>query len=375
MKNTQNQQEVQAPISDLTDEAKKILKKAMAKLNFLIVGKTGVGKSTLINAVFGNKVAETGSGRPITQEITKMDVNQKFSIYDTKGLEMKDFKATYDDIKNFLEEKEQEEASEQIHIVWFCLAELGRRIEDGERELFELFKQKGYMTIIVITKAQQDMDENGKRFSEQVKADLQVGDEHLQRVMSLEIEDDEGNIKPVKGVKELTKKTYDALPSALKQAFAREQKYNRYIKYEAALSIINKYGMAAGAVIASPIPFSDIALILPTQIAMISHITYIYGFEVSAENIAKLTASFAAVAVGGFAVRFVAGNLIKFIPILGVVAGRTFNATVATSTTQLMGRAYLAYINENFSLIYEGNFDLLKNLTDTVIKAYVEKQK
>ena len=40
-----------------------------------------------------------------------------------------------------------------------------------------------------------------------------------------------------------------------------------------------------------------------------------------------------------------------------------------------MGNAYLAYLNDNFSLIYEGDFDLFKNLTDTVINAYIEKVK
>ena len=108
---------------------------------------------------------------------------------------------------------------------------------------------------------------------------------------------------------------------------------------------------------------------------MISHITYNYDFEVNAESITKLATSFAAVAAGGFVARYVAGNLLKFIPTVGNVVGGAFNATVAVSITKLMGNAYLAYLNDNFSLIYEGDFDLFKNLTDTVIKAYIEKVK
>ena len=37
--------------------------------NIIIAGKTGVGKSTLINAIFGEKLAATGIGAPVTQNM------------------------------------------------------------------------------------------------------------------------------------------------------------------------------------------------------------------------------------------------------------------------------------------------------------------
>lgn len=86
MEAAKNQQEIQLDLNDLINQAREALKKVNSKLNVLIVGKTGVGKSTLINAVFGDKVAKTGSGKPITQEITEIKVNKNFSIYDTKYL-------------------------------------------------------------------------------------------------------------------------------------------------------------------------------------------------------------------------------------------------------------------------------------------------
>ena len=76
METTQNQQEVQININNLMAKSREVFKTATqnltSKLNVLIVGKTGVGKSTLINAVFGDKVAKTGSGKPVTQEILKI---------------------------------------------------------------------------------------------------------------------------------------------------------------------------------------------------------------------------------------------------------------------------------------------------------------
>ena len=44
----------------------------MERVNILIIGKTGAGKSTLINGVFRDKIAETGIGKPVTQHLKKI---------------------------------------------------------------------------------------------------------------------------------------------------------------------------------------------------------------------------------------------------------------------------------------------------------------
>ncbi len=46
---------------------------SLTTLNVVVIGKTGVGKSTLINSVFGENVAEVGLGRPVTQSIRKLE--------------------------------------------------------------------------------------------------------------------------------------------------------------------------------------------------------------------------------------------------------------------------------------------------------------
>ena len=47
----------------------------LKQLNIIIIGKSGVGKSTLINSLFRGNFAETGLGRPVTQEIRKIVKN------------------------------------------------------------------------------------------------------------------------------------------------------------------------------------------------------------------------------------------------------------------------------------------------------------
>ena len=46
--------------------------KNLKTLNIIVAGKTGVGKSTLINSVFREKLAETGMGKPVTDHMRKI---------------------------------------------------------------------------------------------------------------------------------------------------------------------------------------------------------------------------------------------------------------------------------------------------------------
>ena len=63
------------------------------KTNILIAGKSGVGKSSLLNYIFGEEVAETGAGKPVTAEglheysfELKDNDRISFSICDSWGL-------------------------------------------------------------------------------------------------------------------------------------------------------------------------------------------------------------------------------------------------------------------------------------------------
>src|SRR4051794_41385433 len=74
------------------------------RFNLAIFGKTGVGKSTLINAIFGEEVARTGIGEPVTKgSHLYLDRVGRLGIIDTQGVEIgRDSKAILSDLNDVI---------------------------------------------------------------------------------------------------------------------------------------------------------------------------------------------------------------------------------------------------------------------------------
>lgn len=98
--------------------------KAFSKIklfNVLVIGNTGVGKSTLISSLFqvpiSNSVTPDISDNPYTKR------GAAIAVYDTPGLETdkKQREKVKQDIANFIRQKNQKEPKDQIHAVWYCV--------------------------------------------------------------------------------------------------------------------------------------------------------------------------------------------------------------------------------------------------------------
>ena len=75
-------------------------------MNFIIIGTSGVGKSTLINELFGEKLAAEGNGKRTTTENKKYESKLVpfMSILDTVGTEIGTGHKLSDVLKETLEE-------------------------------------------------------------------------------------------------------------------------------------------------------------------------------------------------------------------------------------------------------------------------------
>ena len=99
-------------------ESEKILDKSYSNnnhFNVLLLGKTGVGKSTLINEILEfeeSEGAKTGDGKPITKEFGEYisDKRKGLRFIDSKGIEMGDhnINAVFNATKDLIEKKSRE---------------------------------------------------------------------------------------------------------------------------------------------------------------------------------------------------------------------------------------------------------------------------
>ncbi|MEB3311505.1 MAG: GTPase [Snowella sp.] len=330
--------------------------KEQGHVNVLIAGRTGVGKSTLINAVFQGNFATTGQGRPVTQhtrEIKKEGI--PLSIFDTRGLEMADFSETLKSLRQFIFEKNQSaEPKKHIHVAWICIAEDLRRVEPAEEELVKMLAD--YMPVIaVITKARQD----GVRDSDgQIRSFRQIVQERLPlvknviRVRAVQEKFDSGHIEEVMGLDNLVELTMGAVPEGIKRAFIAAQKVDLNIKKTKSHKIVLSAAMTAGAMGASPIPFSDAVLIVPVQVAMLAGISATFGLSLDQSFLGVVVGSLAAGTGGTFIGRAIVSNLFKMIPGIGSIAGGTISASTAAMITTTLGEIYIEIL---YSLFLKNN--------------------
>ena len=130
-----------------------------ARYNIVIIGKSGVGKSSLINYVYGKNVREAGVGKPITQRgFYHVNFEAKgvpVTLFDSRGLETggKQAEEWIADLNDELRQRGTDQSVERwFHTVLYCIAASSKRIEDFELNIIRLLQQEKYRVVVVFTK-------------------------------------------------------------------------------------------------------------------------------------------------------------------------------------------------------------------------------
>ena len=103
----------------------------------------------------------------------------------------------------------------------------------------------------------------------------------------------------------------------------------------------------------SPIPFSDCALLIPTQVAMIATITAIFGLDINKGFITAFVSSTLGAGGATVAGKAIVSNLLKLIPGAGTIAGGSISGATAGLLTSAMGEAYILLMEA----IYKGELE------------------
>lgn len=345
-------------IDRVAEEAVKAINEKIRNLkhlNIAIVGKTGVGKSTLVNAVFRENLAETGTGKPVTQTMRKISKPDfPLSIYDTPGFELgkeKQQSIKKELLETIIQGVKTNDVNQCIHCIWYCINTSSSRVEEEEIKWLREFTEENQVTqvpvIVVLTQAcPRKKAQEMKRAIEAENLDIV----QVVPVLAVNMDFDDEFEYPAYGLDTLIEVMQQNLPDELVDTLQNVQIASLESKKKRAQAIVATAVTLAFGEGFAPVPFSDAALLVPTQISMIASITAVFGVNINKSIITAFVSS--TIGTGGATIlgRTAVSGILKLIPGVGTVVGGSISGATAGLITTALGEAYIKLM----VLVYKG---------------------
>lgn len=335
----------------------------------MILGRRGAGKSSLVNAIFGERVAAVGSvlsetGRPAWYSYQGPQGSMK--ILDTRGLgdrtrpEAANFQDALDEIRAVLADEWPDA------ILFLCKAKevdahIAQDIANVEAVRAYIAEQHRYQAPVVAVVTQVDeLDpkrveppyadaakqrniETAVRTIEEALTERGIT---LARVIPVstyaEYEGDRRVYDNYWHVEELVDYLVEVLPRSAQVQMARLARL-RVVQRKLARKLTAAAAAVAAGIALEPIPIADILPITAVQIGLITGIAYVSGRELSKKAARELMAALGANVGAAFALREGARALGKLV---FPGAGSAVSAGVAFAGTWGLGEAAIAYFIE-----------------------------
>jgi len=315
-------------------------------LNIIVVGKTGAGKSTLINSVFREDLATEGMGKPVTDHMSKISKEGfPLNIYDTRGFELgrdAQIQVRNEIIETIKEGVKSKDVNKAIHCIWYCVNTATNRIEPEEIDWLREFAKENAMTNVpVIVVLTQSFSKKNAQALRQLVLDEKLDVLQVVPVLAKDYEIDEDYIAKAYGLDVLIQVMAEALPDELLSTLLNVQRASLDLKRYYARTAVAAATSAAFGEGFMPIPFADSALLIPTQIAMIGSITAIFGLEVNKSIMVTFASAMLGTSGATLAGKAISSTLLKLIPGAGTVLGGTISGSTAALITTTLGEAYI----------------------------------
>jgi predicted GTPase/uncharacterized protein (DUF697 family) len=269
-------------MTDLRAELEDFLQ-GLQSPNILLIGRTGVGKSTLVNAVFGKNIAKAGAGLPVTQYFQKysrpLEEGIPITLYDSAGFETdkaQDFlKGTFD----FLNSQRTKGKEEQIHLSWYVVDASSARFEYFERELIDKLNSEKIPVIIVLSQCDRASDEEIDAIRRVIEGfKFEKAYDIIQVAASPLIKNGKPTCEPF-GLEALVEKTAELLPKAYVDAFIAAQVVNIKAKRSVAWTYISSAAVICFASGYIPIPFTTPVTTLISQRELCFRLAALFGYK------------------------------------------------------------------------------------------------
>ena len=308
------------------------------KPNILVCGKTGVGKTSLIQAVTHRGVvpdSAIGDGQATTLG---------FEVYETDAANFIDSEGmnpgtqSVDDYADFILDEmmnrlETEESGNLIHNVWYCIDGSGARVQDTDAKLIKTFRKN---MLLVVTKSELMRKEQIEDMMAELLKLLP-----REQIVLVSAENKTGLAQLVAKARAMS---MDAMSAAEDEIEAFQDRWQEY--YDSMLddwresvadeadSYINWAAGRAAASAIVPLPLVDVIPLIANETYMIYRLAEVYGIPVDDTIITMIL---------GCAGGSIAGKLAaSLLPILKI--------PIAAGITYGVGKAAKAYFESDMKL-------------------------
>lgn len=249
----------------------------------VLIGRTGAGKSSTINAIFGDNMAPASAGSPVTQYYNKYpdspqyyNDNPPIIIYEYPGYEAA--KTEYFGRDKIFGNRNIWESGKdgKIHLIWYFIhAGIARMLEYFEIQIIVTAGELGIPVIVVLSQCDIAKTRKISQLKESLNKEFNSSS-NLRGIVEVAAAPIYGD--PF-GLNELVNTTIAAIPDVCTEAFVIAQKVNLKAKRKVAWSLV---AAAAAVCLGSsfiPIPGTAPLSVLLSQTGLLAGIIKIYNFD------------------------------------------------------------------------------------------------
>ncbi|GAB2545002.1 GTPase [Gracilibacillus alcaliphilus] len=342
----------------------------------ILVGRTGVGKSSLINAIFGKYIAKTSPVAIGTNQLERYnyeaDGDVLFEVIDTRGIAESSTNQNTSAEEDFTKAVQ---AFDPDAVLFLSDATQRARMDEDVAYIKKVYQDIGFEIPLVTVLTHVDNLEPARikepdQYTESKLRNIREKKQQMEDLLQ-ELQVKTSKVIPVSTYIEwdrpdphlLSREEQETLTIDFDGRYNIEELLDfleHNIDFRAAIHlmmstridkavkrisklIIEAFAIASTAIALTPIPVSDMAVLVPLQLILVIFIAYLSGADVDKDSAKEFLLSIGGVGILGYGLRTLAQQGSKFLNLVLPGSGSAVSSTIAFSGTYAIGKAAQAY--------------------------------